>query len=152
MLGSNVLVRQAFSFFRGVGEHALTDMAQRQVDRGRGSRTNVAAPLDFFADGFYRGVRMQESIRQRLVLAQEAQQQMFRLDVSATELTGFVAGEEDDTTSCFRISLEHRASSSRRDSVVTPPSAESGPRLVRSRLIFKTSARTFPPRISPYTE
>src|SRR6266478_7071694 len=54
---------------------------------------------------------------------------MFRLDVSATVLTGFVAGEEDDTTSFFRISLEHRDSSSWRDCALTPPAAESGLRL-----------------------
>src|SRR5205807_1957163 len=85
---------------------------------------------------------------------------MFRFDVRATALTGFVAGEEDDTTSFFRISLEHRASRSWRDSALRPPVAECATfelplsvlgTVKRKVGLSKTPDRTFLPRSSCYS-
>ena len=81
MLGADVLVVQALRFFRAIGQHALALVAQRQIDRGRNLLPNRGVPFDLLADGFDRGMRAQEPVRQRLVFAQQSQQQVLRFDV-----------------------------------------------------------------------
>ncbi len=65
----------------GIGQHALALVAERQIHRGGHLLADRGVPLDLLADGFDRGVRAQEAIGQRLVLAQQAQQQVLGLDV-----------------------------------------------------------------------
>ena len=56
MLGANVLVGKAFGLFRGVGEHALAFVAQRQVHGGGNLLANGGVTFDLFSDGFDRSV------------------------------------------------------------------------------------------------
>jgi hypothetical protein len=51
-----------------------------------------------------------EPIRQRLIFPQQTQQQVLRLNVWRTELTGLVAGEEDYAPSLFRVPFKHETS------------------------------------------
>jgi hypothetical protein len=63
--------------------------------------------LDPFADRLHGRVRTKEAVRQRLVLAQQPQQQVFGLDIEAAELAGLIAGEEDGSPGLFCVALEH---------------------------------------------
>ena len=54
----------------------------------------------------------QETIGQRLVFAQQTQQQVLRLDVGRTELAGFIACEEDHAPGFFGVPFKHFDSSS----------------------------------------
>ncbi len=65
--------------------------------------------FDLFANGFDRGVRAQESVRQGFVFAQKSQQQVLGLDIGRAELTGFVARKKDDAPRFFRITFKHKA-------------------------------------------
>ena len=108
MLGADVLVVQPLGFFRAIGQHALALVAQRQIHRSGNLLADGGVAFDLLADGFDGGVRAQEAVRQRLVFAQQAQQQVLGLDVRAAELAGFVAREEDDPPRLLRISFKHR--------------------------------------------
>ena len=107
VLGADVLVRQALGFLRRIGQHALALVGERQVHRGRNLFPDGGVAFNLLADRLHRGVRAQETIGQRLVFAQQAQQQVLGLDVRRTELAGLVAGEEDDAPGFFRIPFEH---------------------------------------------
>src|SRR5580704_8553735 len=63
--------------------------------------------LYLFPYGFNRCMRAKEAIGQRLVFAQQTQQQVLRLDVRRPELACFIPREEDDATCFFRIAFEH---------------------------------------------
>src|SRR5579859_5480418 len=52
----------------------------------------------------------QKAIGQRLVLAQQAQQQVLRLNVRRAELAGLITGEEDYAPCFLCIPLEHMTS------------------------------------------
>ena len=67
----------------------------------------VVCAFDLFPDRFHGGVRPQEAVRQRLVLAQQPQQQMLGFDVRAAELAGFISREKDYPPRLFRVSLKH---------------------------------------------
>ena len=95
--------------FGGVGQHPLALVAQRQIDRGRDLLADRGVRFDLLADRFDRGVRAQEPVGQRLVFAQQAQQQVLGLDVRAAELAGLVAREEDDASGFLRISFKHNS-------------------------------------------
>src|ERR1700722_2985694 len=100
---------QALGFFRGVGEHALALVAQRQIDRGRDLFADRGMSFDLLANGFDRGVRTQETIGQGLVFAQKSEKQVLSLNVRRPELAGFVAREKDDAPGFLRIAFKHNA-------------------------------------------
>src|SRR5271170_7144725 len=52
-------------------------------------------------------MRAKEAIGQRLVLAQQSQQQVLRLNVWRSELACLIPCEENDATCFFRIAFEH---------------------------------------------
>ena len=108
VLGADVLVVQALGFFRAIGQHALAFVAERQIDRGGNLLANGGVSFDLLADGFHRGVRTQETVRQRLVFAQQAEQQVFGFDVGTAELAGFIPREEDHPPRFLRITLKHK--------------------------------------------
>ena len=56
----------------------------------------VVCALDLLADRLDRGMRTQEAVGQRLVFAQQSEQQVLGLDVRRTELAGLIAREKDD--------------------------------------------------------
>src|ERR1700677_4175737 len=91
MLGSNVLVRKALSLLGSVSQNPLALVAQREIDRGRELLPDSNASLNVLADGLERGMRTQEPEGESFVFAQKSQQQVLRLYVRRTELTGFVA-------------------------------------------------------------
>ena len=109
MFGSDVPVRKALRFFRGIGQHALALIAQRKIHRGRDFFANGGVTLDLLADGFNRGVRTQESIGQGFVFAQEPQQQVLGLYIRRPELACFVARKKDDAPGFLRITFKHNA-------------------------------------------
>ena len=110
MFGADVLVREALGLFSGVGEHALAFVRERQVDGGRDLLANGGVAFNLFADGFDRGMRAKKAVGERLVFAQQAEQQMLGLDVRRAELAGLVPREEDDAPRFFCIAFEHDSS------------------------------------------
>ena len=54
VLGANVLVGEALSLFRGIGEHTLTLVAQREIDRSRYLLADGGVAFDLFPNGFDR--------------------------------------------------------------------------------------------------
>ena len=107
VLGADVLVVQAFGLFRAIGQHALAFVAQRQIHRSGNLFANGGVAFDLLANGFHRGVRPQKTVGQRLVLAQQTQQQMLGFNIRAAELAGLVAGEKDYPPGLFRITFKH---------------------------------------------
>jgi hypothetical protein len=113
VFGADVLVGEAFGFFGGVGEDALALVGERQVDRGGDLLADGGVALDLLADGFDGCVRTQEAVGERLVLAQQAEQQVLGLDVRRAELAGLVAGKEDNSSRLLGLAFEHISPSSR---------------------------------------
>src|SRR5947207_1133991 len=75
VLGPNVLVREPCRFFRGVRKHALVLIAERQVQGSRDLLPRRRLSFNFLPDRI--GVQtLREPIAQRLVLAQQPQQQV----------------------------------------------------------------------------
>src|SRR5690349_15445121 len=70
--------------------------------------------FDLLSDRLDRGVRAQEPVGQRLVFAQQPEQQVLRLNVRRTELAGLVAREEDHSPGFFRVAFKHLCSLSER--------------------------------------
>ena len=81
VLGANVLMGETFRLFRGIGEHALTLIAQRQIDGGRYLLANGGVAFDLFPNGFDRRMLPEEPIGERLVFAKESEQQVLGLNV-----------------------------------------------------------------------
>ena len=101
------LWREALGFFRGVGEHALALVGEREVDGGRDLLADGGVLLDLLADGFDGGVRAEKAVGERLVFAKKAQQEMFGFDVRRAKLAGLVAREEDHAPRLFCVAFEH---------------------------------------------
>jgi hypothetical protein len=51
--------------------------------------------FDLFADRFHRRVRAQETVAQGLVFAQQPKQEMFGLNITRSEVAGFISCEKD---------------------------------------------------------
>lgn len=103
-----MFVVEALGFFGGISEDALGFVAERQV---HGSGTFLAGngiPLDLKTNPV-EGAGREKTPVETFVFAQQAKQEMLRLDVGATELRCFVAAEEDDAARLFCESLEHKA-------------------------------------------
>ena len=107
MFGSDVLVAEPFRFFGGVIEDALAFLAERHFDRRGNAFANGDARFNLLADGFDRAVRPQKTVRERLVFAQQSEQQVLRLDVRAAILAGLVPREKDYSPSLFCIAFKH---------------------------------------------
>jgi hypothetical protein len=52
-------------------------------------------------------MRAKEPVRQRLVLAQQPEQQVFGLDIRTAELAGLIAAKKDGSPGLFSVPLEH---------------------------------------------
>ena len=108
MLGSNVLVRKALSLLGSVSQNPPALVAQREIDRGRELLPDSNVSFNLLADGLDRGIRTQEPVGEKsFVFAQKSQQQVLRLYVRRTELTGLVARKEDDASCFLRVVFEH---------------------------------------------
>src|SRR6185503_18926801 len=107
MLRSYVLVVEPFGFLRTICQYALAFMAEREIDGSRHLFAHGGLRFNLFADRFDSGARAQETIGENLIFAQQAQEQMLRLDTKAAELAGLVTGEKDDSPGFFRITFKH---------------------------------------------
>src|SRR5208283_1893971 len=107
VLGTDVLVREKRGFVGSVCQHTLALAAQGQVHGSGDLLPDGRVTLNLFPDGFDRCMGPKEPIGERLVFAQEAEQQVLRLDVRRTELAGFVACEEDYSPGLFRVPFKH---------------------------------------------
>ena len=107
VLGADVLVVQPLRFFGAVGQHALALMAQGQIHRRGNLFADGGVAFDLLADGFHGGVRAQKTVGQRLVLPQQAQQQVLGFDIRAAELAGLVSREENDPSRFLGIPFKH---------------------------------------------
>src|ERR1700722_969305 len=113
MLCADVLVVEPLGLLGAIGEHPLTLVAQRQVDRSRHLLAQRRMRLDLFTDRFDGCAGSEEAVGQRLILPQQSEQQVFGLDARAAELAGFVACEEDYATGLFGITFKHNSCSIR---------------------------------------
>jgi hypothetical protein len=107
VLGADVLVAQPLGFFRRIGQHPLALVGERQVHGGRDLFADGGMRLNLLANRLHRSVRAQEAVGQRLVLAQQAQQQVLGLDIGRAELAGLIPREEDHAPCLLRIAFEH---------------------------------------------
>src|ERR1022692_2467395 len=110
MLGSNVLVRKALSLLGSISQNPLALVAQREIDRGQELLPDRGVSLNLLADGLHRSMRTQEPEGESFVFAQKSQQQVLRLYVRRTELTGLVARKEDDAPRFLRVPFKHEPS------------------------------------------
>jgi hypothetical protein len=107
VLRANVLMGEALGLFRGIGEHALALVAEREV-HGRGHLlANRSVAFNLFPNGFDRRMLPEEPIGERLVFAQEPKKQVFGLYIRRAELAGFVAREEDNASGLFCVPFKH---------------------------------------------
>jgi len=81
MFCPDVLVAQPLSLFRRIRQNPLALVRERQVHRGGDLFANGGVRFNLLADRLHRGVRAQEAVGQRLVLAQQTQQQVLGLDI-----------------------------------------------------------------------
>ena len=107
VFGADVLVAQTLGFFRGVGQDTLAFVGKRKVDGGGDLLANGGVGLNLLANGINRGVRAQETIGERLVFAQQAEQKVLGFNIGRAELAGLIAREEDDPPCLLRIAFEH---------------------------------------------
>src|SRR5277367_825148 len=107
MLGTNVFVAQSFCFLGREIQYALALLAQRNFHRSRNALTHGDARLDLFPDGFDRAMRAQKTVGERLILAQQSEQQVLCLDVRAAILARLVPCEKDYAPSLFCIAFKH---------------------------------------------
>ncbi len=110
VLGADVLVVEPLGLLGAVGQNALALVAERQIHRGGNLLANRGVRFNLLANRFDGGVRPQEPVRQRLVFAQQPEQQVLGLDVGAAELAGLVPREEDHPSRLFRVSFKHNYS------------------------------------------
>ena len=110
MLGPHVLVPEPFGFFRGHAQDVLALGAERDFDGGRDALANGDTRLDLLADRLDRSLLAQETVRQRFVLAHQAEQQMLGLNVRAAVLASFVSCEKYDSSRFFSVAFEHVSS------------------------------------------
>ena len=107
MLGTDVLVIQTLRFFRAIRQNALAFVAEREIDGSRNLLPHGGMAFDLFPDGIHGRVGPQKPIRELFIFPEQTQQQVFRFNVRAAELAGFVPGKEDDTPGLLRVSLKH---------------------------------------------
>jgi hypothetical protein len=108
VLGPDVVVQQPIGFFRGELQHALGFSAEGNLDRRRHLFPKHGAAFDFLADVFEgeMGAR-EDAARQPFTLANQSKQEVLGLNGNAAELTGLVAGEEENPPSPFGVPFEH---------------------------------------------
>src|SRR5215475_15467582 len=107
MLGTDVLVVEPLGFLGSICQNAFAFVAERQIHRRGYFLPWSSVPLDLFADRLHGRVRTKEAVCQRLVLAQQPQQQMFGLDIRTAEHARLIAAKEDGSSGLFVVSLEH---------------------------------------------
>src|SRR5205814_1377561 len=91
MFGADVLMAEALSLFSSISQYALAFIAERKIN-GRGDLLpDGGMAFNLFTDRLDRSVRPQEAVGQSLILTQQAQQQMFGLNIRRAKLAGLIA-------------------------------------------------------------
>ena len=110
VLGADVVVQQPVGLFGRKLQHPLGFGAERDLDRGRDLLAEDRPAFDFLADVLEREVRARENpAGEPLAFANQAEQEVLGLDRDAAELTGLVAGEEENSPGPFGVPFEHPA-------------------------------------------
>ena len=107
VFGANVLVREALCFLSSVGQHALAFIGERQIDGSGYFLADGGVALDLLTNRVHGSVRAEKAVGQRLVLTQQAEQQVLGLNIGRAKLAGLVSCKEDDATCLFCIAFEH---------------------------------------------
>src|SRR5215470_4315049 len=102
-----MFVRQPLGFLRRIRQYALAFIGERKIDRSRNLLADGCVSFDLLANGFNGGVRPQKSIGKRLVLTQQAEQEMLGLNIRRAKLAGFIPCKKYDATCFFCITIEH---------------------------------------------
>ena len=93
------------------GQSSPGILAQRQIHGRRSALHGLRHTLfDSFANLF--GGSSGQPVSERVILAQQAQQQMLGLDVGRTKHAGLIAGEEDGAARHFGVAFKHAVASS----------------------------------------
>ena len=110
MLRPDRRVQHGLRFVRGVGQDLLRFLGQRQLG-GRGDALDEdALALDLAADLVRLYVKSAKQFADGVfTFAQDPEQDVLGLDDPATELGGFVAGEEQGPAGFLVVLLEHRS-------------------------------------------
>src|SRR5207244_2581923 len=108
VLGADVVVEQAVGFFGRKLQHPFGFGAERNL-HGRGDLLpEHRAAFDFLPDILEREVGPRKNpAGQSLSLADQPEQQVLGLNRNAPELAGFVASEEEYSSSPFGVPFEH---------------------------------------------
>ena len=107
MFGADVLVAETLGFFRGESQDAFALLAERHFHGGGNTFADGDPRFDFLANRFDRAVRPQEPVRQSLILAQQAEQQVLRLDERTAVLARLVASEKYYASSLLCVAFKH---------------------------------------------
>src|SRR5579864_662522 len=107
MLRPDMFVIQALGLFGAIGQNAFALVAQWKVDRSGNLFADGGVRFNLLANGFNGRVGAQKPVGQRLVLAQQPQQQVLRLYVRAPKLASLISGKEDDSARLFGITFKH---------------------------------------------
>src|SRR5260370_40368673 len=100
-----MLMTEPLGLLRAIREHALALVAERQIHGGGNLLADGGVSFNLFADRFDRGMRPKEPVGEGFVLAQQAQQEVLRLDIGTSELAGLVPCEEDYPACLFGVSF-----------------------------------------------
>ena len=101
-------VQHALGFVRGVGEDLLRLLGERQFGGGRDALDEDALALDLAAQLLGLDLEAAQQLAHRLLaLAQDAEQDVLRLDHTTAQLARLVAGEEESSACLFVVLLEH---------------------------------------------
>src|ERR1022692_2125983 len=96
-----------FGFFVRLVERPFAIGTHREIYRGGNSLSLWVALLDLLPDGVDLLRRLQEAQCQWVILAQNAQQKMFNLDLAAAKHAGLVPREENRAPRFFGVFSEH---------------------------------------------
>ena len=106
VFGADVVVQQAVGLFGGKLQHALGFGAERELDRGRHLLAEDRPAFDFLPDIFEREMGAGKNpAGQPFAFANQAEQQVLGLNRDASELTGLVTGEEENSSWPFRCTV-----------------------------------------------
>ena len=108
MLGADVLVEHRLRLVRGVGEDLLRFFGEGELGRGGDAVDEEPVALDFTADLLGLHVEAGEDLLDDLLaFAQDAEQDVLRLDDARAQLGCFVSGEEEGAACFLVVFFEH---------------------------------------------
>ncbi len=116
VLGPDVVVEETVGLLGGVLEDPLGLAAEGDLDRGRDLLAEDGPALDVLADAVQRQVgTLEDPAGQTLPFPDQPEQQVLGFNRNAAELTGLIAGEEQNPPCSFGVPLEHPAAFARGD-------------------------------------